>query len=576
MDNMHSDSKILRTINDSPVYGILVLDADLRIHHWNEEGRMYLGLPSEGLRGTPILDFPWDVVDASGEKMTQDTFPIARSQQTGMSIRDVVMGVKRPGDESRLWLLVHADPVVEENGTVRNIFCTFLDYTHVLATRRLPAILYEISESAHVTDDLGTLYQAIHAAISHLMPAKNFYIALYDEEEDLIRFPYVVDEVDDSTDPIKSGSSLTDYVIRTGKPLLASPEVFAKLIASGEVKSYGADSIDWLGVPLTTQGKTIGVLAVQSYDPTIRFTEANKEILSFVSEQVAMAIERKQRDEIIRGYVEDLQATKSQLEERARELDVTNDQLRVSEASLRESNVNKDKFFSIISHDLRSPFTSVLGYSDYILNDFENLSRAELKDLVKEIHTSSQRVFALLENLLQWSRIQTGKLKCQPVMLDVKEFVNGIMVLLQEQAFRKNIRLINATPPGVSMFGDQTMMTSVVQNLLSNAVKFTPAGGSITVEGQRDGQCTRVRVTDTGVGITPEDQAKLFRMDVHHSTSGTAKEPGTGLGLILCKELVDRNRGRIWIDSSMGEGTTFTFELPSLPPSDTQQDGGTP
>jgi PAS domain S-box-containing protein len=151
----------------------------------------------------------------------------------------------------------------------------------------------QISEVAHFAQNLDELYPMIHRIISTLMPAENFYIALFDEEADLISFPYYKDEYDEAFPPQKPGNGLTEYVIRTGEPLLASPEVFEELCRQGQVELYGAPSIDWLGVPLITRERTIGMLAVQSYTPGIRFSEVEKDILVFVSTQVAMAIERK-------------------------------------------------------------------------------------------------------------------------------------------------------------------------------------------------------------------------------------------------------------------------------------------
>jgi PAS domain S-box-containing protein len=151
----------------------------------------------------------------------------------------------------------------------------------------------KISAVAHFAQNLDELYVLIHEIISGLMPAENFYIALYDEEAELLSFPYYKDEYDDQFPPQKPGKGLTEYVIRTGEPLLASPDVFDELCRSGEVELYGAPSIDWLGVPLINQDRTIGMLAVQSYTPGIRFGEVDKDILVFVSTQIAMAIERK-------------------------------------------------------------------------------------------------------------------------------------------------------------------------------------------------------------------------------------------------------------------------------------------
>ncbi len=183
-------------------------------------------------------------------------------------------------------------------------------------SKQIQASVYEISEAAHAAQSLQELYQAIHEIITELMPAKNnFYIALYDEESGLVSFPYFIDEFDEVPAPKTLGKGLTEYVLRTGKPLLASPEVFSELEKSGEVESIGAASIDWLGVPLNIHNKTIGVLVVQSYTEGFRYTEEEKNILMFISEQVAMAITRRkaeealrEREEMFRSVVENSQS----------------------------------------------------------------------------------------------------------------------------------------------------------------------------------------------------------------------------------------------------------------------------
>ncbi len=164
----------------------------------------------------------------------------------------------------------------------------------------------EISEAAHSAQTLDEIFYAIHTAISQLMPADNFYIALYDEDDDLLSFPYFVDQFDEPTAPGRPGNGLTEYVLRTGQPLLASPEVFTRLVMQGEVKEIGSPSIDWLGVPLKADEKTVGVLVVQSYTEGIRFSETDKDILMFVSTQVAMAIERKRAENALQRQLKEL------------------------------------------------------------------------------------------------------------------------------------------------------------------------------------------------------------------------------------------------------------------------------
>ena len=229
---------------------------------------------------------------------------------------------------------------------------------------------------------------------------------------------------------------------------------------------------------------------------------------------------------------------------------------------MEEINAEKDKFFSIISHDLRSPFQGLLGLSNAMIEEFETLTPEETKLFINNIHNSAKNLFTLIENLLQWSRIQRGKLDLQPVTLDVYEEVLYVINLLQRNAINKNIKLINLVDKNLNVKSDVNILHSTLQNLISNAIKFTLKGGEIKITAEKDVEFVSVSVIDNGVGIAEKDIQKLFRIDAQHSTPGTERETGTGLGLIICKEFIQRQGGNIWVESEVGKGSNFTFTLP--------------
>ena len=167
------------------------------------------------------------------------------------------------------------------------------DITNAKRAERLQAALYRISDASAAIEDMEGLYVAIHRIVGEFMYARNFYIAIRNEKEATVSFPYFVDEADAAPPEAKEAKTLTDYVLRTGEPLLASPAVFSDMVERGEVEMVGSPSVDWLGVPLKKQGRAFGVLVVQSYDPAVRFAEADREMLTFVSHQIASALERK-------------------------------------------------------------------------------------------------------------------------------------------------------------------------------------------------------------------------------------------------------------------------------------------
>jgi signal transduction histidine kinase len=234
---------------------------------------------------------------------------------------------------------------------------------------------------------------------------------------------------------------------------------------------------------------------------------------------------------------------------------------------LEKLNRSKDRFFSIIAHDLKSPFQGLLGFSDLLLNEYYSHNDSERLEFLARLHQLSQKSYALLENLLQWSRLQTNRIKPDPGYFKIHDIVENVNDLLLAQASVKNISLVNNTDPSAAAFGDLTMTSQAIQNLVSNAIKFSHSDSSVVIEsGADDSRWTEVLVVDKGVGIKPEDGEKLFRIEVQHSSTGTNNEKGTGIGLLIAKDLVELNKGAISFTSIPGEGTTFRIKLPRQQP----------
>jgi len=225
-------------------------------------------------------------------------------------------------------------------------------------------------------------------------------------------------------------------------------------------------------------------------------------------------------------------------------------------------NESKDKLFSIIAHDLKSPFTALLGYSDFLVNDFDDMTPEEIKEYSGYINKVAKNVFELLENLLDWSRIQTDRIEFEPEIVDLYELIQKVTYLYDDTAISKGIKLTMDVKVGTKAFSDENMTYTIIRNLVSNALKFTNQDGEIKVALFEKENELEISVSDSGIGMSDADLNKLFKIGVHHTTIGTGEEKGTGLGLILCKELVEKNNGRIWVESKLGEGTTFFFTLP--------------
>jgi PAS domain S-box-containing protein len=236
--------------------------------------------------------------------------------------------------------------------------------------------------------------------------------------------------------------------------------------------------------------------------------------------------------------------------------------LQESEASLRELNATKDKFFSIIAHDLKSPFNSILGLSNLLEEQVREKNYDGIEEFATLIQNSSQLAYNLLKNLLEWSRSQTGKLEFSPEYLEIGSLINEAIGVLAHSAQQKSIHIRSKLPGNLIVFVDRSMISSVLRNLISNAIKFTKPDGQIVISAERAKSEVIISIADTGVGIAPKDIAKLFRIDENHTTLGTLNEKGTGLGLILCKEFVERHNGKIWAESEPGNGSRVQFSIP--------------
>lgn len=244
------------------------------------------------------------------------------------------------------------------------------------------------------------------------------------------------------------------------------------------------------------------------------------------------------------------------------ELEAVNTTVKDQNQELQDLNATKDKFFSIISHDLKGPLNSLTSFSGLLMNHTDSLSTDEIKMLATDLDKSLKNLFALLENLLEWSRAQTGAIAFTPEDFDLAEVLQENRELLEGQAKNKEITITNEHATALPVYAHKASVKTVVRNLISNAIKFTPNGGTITVKASEGKGEVIVSIADTGVGMPPEVVKKLFRIESKHSTQGTANEKGTGLGLILCKEFVEKNGGMILVESEVDKGSVFHFTLP--------------
>jgi len=272
----------------------------------------------------------------------------------------------------------------------------------------------------------------------------------------------------------------------------------------------------------------------------------------WIRNKINLVRDREGKIQKIYGLVSDISLRKKAEEELTR-----------STENLVKLNDTKDRFISIISHDLRTPFSSILGFTDLLLSD-SDLTEVEQRQYVEFIRESSKSMLSLVNSLLDWTRLQTGRIRFEPERIEAYKIIENSLNALTGVAFQKNIEIVSKVKDDVFVFVDKDMILQVFNNILSNAIKFTPKLGSIEISATPSSQMRFMDFSfkDSGVGIKPDNISKLFRVDTKYSSEGTEGEKGTGLGLSLVKEIIEKHGGKIWVESEYGKGSDFRFTLP--------------
>ena len=264
-------------------------------------------------------------------------------------------------------------------------------------------------------------------------------------------------------------------------------------------------------------------------------------------------------------FVQDRNRNSALIQAKNIELYYSNKQIEESRMELITLNSTKDKFFSIIAHDLINPFNSFIGLSEILYSNIDKLSNSDIKKYSSWIHTSAKNLFHLVQNLLHWSRSQVGKLNNSPKYLNLQDLVQELITLSESQIREKDIAITTNITKDTKVYADQDILSSILRNLIGNAIKFSHPGGKISLQVAEIGPLIKLSVEDSGIGIKNKDLKKLFSLKENFSSRGTNNEEGTGLGLILCKEFVEKIGGTLSIKSREGKGSIFSFTIPTIP-----------
>lgn len=532
INQLHEEKNRLDSILEVAEMIFVVFDQNEIIHFINKKGSEILGYQKEDILGKKWRDFIPERHYDQLHKLFDEVF----EEEIDPLEKLEVPVISKSGEERIIeW---HNTILRDEKGKIAFNVSSGLDITLQKRESQIQKVISQILEESNQEGNLEDFLKYIHSSVKELMPADNFYIAFHDKEKNIISFPYFIDQYDVDNPPQEFGKGLTEYVIRTGKSALVDKKTDDELVAKGEIELVGTQSPIWLGIPLRTQNDTIGVLVVQDYENPKTYGEREKEILEVISYPISTAMERKR-----------VEQEKAELINK-----------------LKELNASKDKLFSLISHDLRSPFNSLLGFSEILTTEYDTLTNEEIKEYLNVIYEASKNLYSMTNNLLQYSRFQIGRIEFNPVSLNLKKSISNALKLLKGSVLKKQLNIIQNIEVEEEVFADADMLNSIVQNLISNAIKFTNKGGDIKISAKlipffdRAGEI-EITIEDTGIGISKSGLDKIFSNQMF-STPGTEREYGTGLGLLLVKEFVERNNGRIKISSKVHHGTTFTFNLP--------------
>jgi len=526
-EELENERNLLRTLIDNIPDRIFIKDLKSRFVICNKALIERFGKKDiSEVKGKSDFDFQPRIL---AEKFYNDEQEIIRTGQPLINHEEP----RVLGEEQR-WNLITKVPLRDSQGNIIGIVGIAKDITEIKRQETERKVLYEIIKGISTTANLDELLKLIHESLKKIVYAENCFVALIDRETGEFYFPYFIDKYDSVPQKFKVNKSLTSYVFKTNEPFLLTEDKFNKLIDSGKVELIGTPSKSWVGIPLRTPEGSIGVLVLQYYERKDAYSQHDIDFLTSIGSQIAFAIERKKAEE----------------------------EIMLKNSLLKKSNAEKDKFFSIIAHDLRGPLSAFMEATKILTEEIQDMSYDEIREISKELNKEASSIYALLENLLEWSRLQRGVLMFELKNVKLLELVGTTIEPLRAAAARKNIEIELNIPADAEVEADIHMIETVIRNLVSNAIKFTTEG-KITVSAEKyDERFIKVGIMDTGIGIPPELIPHLFSLTGNVKRPGTEGEPSSGLGLLLCKEFVEKHGGKIWVESEEGKGSIFSFTIP--------------
>ncbi len=495
-----SEEKFRKLVREMQVV-ILLQGPQAEIVLSNPKALELLGLTEDQLMGKTSFDPDWNVIHEDGSPFPGSTHPVPKAIETRSPVHNVIMGVYRPLVGDRIWLLVDAQPQFDHKGKVLYVICSFRDIS-----KRIKA-----EKALHETNEY----------LENLINYANAPIIVWDPQFRITRFNHAFE-------------LLTGY--REASVLKKSLEIlFPPALAT--------PSMELIHQTLTGEHMESAEIGIMHRDGSVRTVLWNSATI-FTPDGLTPV------STIAQG--QDITARKQA------EAEIT-----LKNQELVKINAEKDKFFSIIAHDLRSPFNAFLGFTRMLAEDLHELSTEEIQKIAITLRKSASSLYDLLENLLEWSKLQRKLIQFNPETGLLNRVIRDGIQPVAESAQKKSIDISISIQGELVVFADKYMFGSIMRNLVSNAVKFTPKGGKITINAKPlDLNTIEICISDSGIGMSKELIHNLFSLDQETNRRGTENEPTTGLGLIICREFIEKHGGNLSISSEEGSGSRFCFTIP--------------